>query len=66
MSEAEIITLRGDRLWGATEIANFAGVSEDTVRRWSCLTNCPIAKPGGRYFVTRTALLQWLTAKAAG
>jgi hypothetical protein len=67
MSESamEIITLRGDRLWGATEIAKFSGVSEDTVRRWSLLPDCPISKPSGRYFCTRTALMQWLTNKPA-
>lgn len=64
-SEApEIITLRGERLWGAPEIAQFAGVSDDTVRRWERIPDCPIYKPGGRYFSTRTALLSWMTKKA--
>ncbi|MFZ5690547.1 MAG: hypothetical protein ACOY5F_04770 [Pseudomonadota bacterium] len=59
----EIADWRSGRLWGATEIAAFAGVSCDTIRRWADLPDCPISKPHGRLFVTRADLLRWLKAK---
>jgi hypothetical protein len=53
------------KLWGATAIARFAGVSVETVYRWERLQDCPVTKPGGRYFAFRSALMTWLTAKDA-
>ena len=50
-------------LWGATAIARFAGVSVETVYRWERLQDCPVTKPGGRYFAFRSALMTWLTTK---
>lgn len=53
--------LEPDRpLWGLPLIAQIAGVSIDTVRRWHKDTDAPISKPGGRYFTTRRALMAWL------
>lgn len=56
--------LEPDRcLWGLPQIAQAAGVSVDTVRRWHRNTDAPISKPGGRYFSQRTALIRWLNAR---
>lgn len=56
--------LEPDRhLWGLPAIAQAAGVSIDTVRRWHCSTDAPITKPGGRYFSTVWALKRWLSAR---
>lgn len=56
--------LEPDRhLWGLPEIAQAAGVSIDTAKRWYQKTDAPISKPGGRYFSTRAALLSWLHAR---
>lgn len=56
--------LNPDRhLWGLPAIANAAGVSIDTVRRWYDSTDAPITKPGGRYYSTRSAILNWLNAR---
>lgn len=53
------------KLWGAKAIADFATVSIDTVYRWERLPDCPITKPGGRYFALKTALAQWMVTKDA-
>lgn len=56
--------LEPDRqLWGLPEIAQAAGVSIDTVRRWYRGTDAPISKPGGRYYSTRNAMRGWLNAR---
>ena len=47
-------------LWGATEIARFAGVSVDAVYPWAALAECAISQPGGRYFCLKSELLAWL------
>lgn len=52
-----------DRLWGAKQIAAFAGVCSDTIAAWEKLAGCPITKINGRYFVTKSALIAWLTTK---
>lgn len=56
---------RDQKLWGAKAIADFAEVSVDTVYRWEQLPDCPVSKPGGRYFALRTALSRWMLSKAA-
>jgi hypothetical protein len=60
---AEIAAWRDGKLWGATAIAKFATVSEDTVYRWEKLPDCPISKPAGRYFTTKGELMAWLRNK---
>jgi excisionase family DNA binding protein len=56
-------TMQGDKLWGATEIARFLGVSVETVYAWSGDREIPIYKPGGRYFALRSELRTWLRQK---
>ena len=67
MSEKQlIITDRSwsvERIWGASEIAKFAGVSVDTVYRWETLPDCPITKTAGRYFALKTPLVNWICEK---
>jgi hypothetical protein len=59
----EVDAWRRDRLWGAALIASVAGVSEDTAKRWSEDSTCPIRKVGGRYFCRRSDLIRWMTKK---
>lgn len=54
---------RSNRIWGAKEIAHFAGVCTDTIRNWAKLPDCPITQINGRYFVLKSALMAWLTRK---
>lgn len=63
MSETEIISLRGDRLWGASEISAFLGVSVETVYTWAADPDVPIYKPGSRYFAIKSELRDWLRSK---
>jgi hypothetical protein len=62
---SELQAWRDGRLWGAKRIAGIAGVSVDTIPRWADLPDCPIKRIGGRYFVLRTSLVDWLTTKDA-
>ena len=50
------------KLWGLPAIAQVLGVSVDTARRWAKdpARHLPVTRPGGRYFATRTELMQWL------
>ena len=59
----EIAAWRDGRLWGKPAIAKFAGVSIDTVARWSTIPGCPISRPGGTYFAVRGELELWLRSK---
>jgi hypothetical protein len=66
MIEGVIITdasWRIERIWGAAAIAKFAGVSVDTIYRWERIEDCPITRPGGRYFSMRTPLAKWMLTK---
>ncbi len=60
----QIADWRDHKLWGAPAIAQFAGVSEETIPNWAALPDCPISKCAGRYFTTRGALQTWMTRKA--
>lgn len=57
------INLREEALWGAAAIARLARCSVDLIYDWEKLPDCPISKPGGRYFVLKTVFIRWLTAK---
>ncbi|KIZ41439.1 MULTISPECIES: hypothetical protein [Rhodopseudomonas] len=58
-------SLRGEKLWGAPSIAQFMGLSCDTVYKLSDDPDCPIYRPPGtnRLFATRSELLVWLRTK---
>lgn len=59
----EILSLRGERLWGATEISAYLGISVETVYAWAADPRCPIYKPGRRYFALKSELRGWLRSK---
>ena len=63
MSNQSPITLRGERLWGASEISAFLGVSVETVYSWAADPDVPIYKPGSRYFAIKSELCDWLRSK---
>lgn len=49
-----------ERIWGFKSIADFAGVSERTARRWARMPGSPIYRVQGRYFAMRTELDRWM------
>lgn len=51
------------KLWGAETIAGFLGVSAHTVYELAKDPDCPIFKPGGRYFAVKSELSSWLRTK---
>jgi len=53
-----------EKLWGAPSIAAALGVSVSTVYRFALETDCPIHRPGGRYFAYRSELENWLRSAA--
>lgn len=53
-----------EKLWGAPAIAQALGVSVATVYRFAFETDCPIYRPGGRYFAYRSELENWLRTAA--
>jgi excisionase family DNA binding protein len=55
---------RPEKLWGAPAIAAALGVSVATVYRFASETDCPITRPGGRYFAYRSELENWLRSAA--
>jgi hypothetical protein len=62
---AEIAAWRAGKLWGASMIAAFLGVSESWVYDLAKDPNCPIYKPSGRYFALKSELIEWLRTKPA-
>lgn len=58
-----ILIGRPEKLWGAPAIAQALGVSVATVYRFASHTDCPITRPGGRYFAYRHELDRWLRTK---
>lgn len=65
MTEIKIpeTSLVAERLWGASEIGSFLGVSVDTVYEWALDPDVPIYKPGSRYFAIKSELARWLRTK---
>lgn len=59
-----ILVGKPERLWGAPAIAQALGVSVATVYRFAAETDCPIYRPGGRYFAYRSELENWLRSAA--
>lgn len=59
----DALTRKPEKLWGAPAIARALGVSVDTVYRFTTETNCPIYRPGARYFAYRSELEAWLRSK---
>lgn len=59
-----ILIGKPERLWGAPAIAQALGVSVATVYRFASETDCPISRPGGRYFAYRSELENWLRSAA--
>ena len=55
-------SLAAERLWGASAIAEFAGVSVDTVYLWY-RRGAPIFKPSGQYFALRSELFRWMRSR---
>ena len=62
-AQSKIVSLRCERLWGASEIAAFLGVSVETVYAWAADPAVPIYKPGSRYFAIKSELRDWLRSK---
>ena len=57
----EANNLVGEKLWGAAAIAQYCGVSEQTIRRkWSKLADCPISKPHGQFFAEKKEIRDWM------
>lgn len=58
------VNLREEAVWGAKHIARLARCSVDQIYDWARLPDCPITQPDGkRYFVLKSAMVRWLTAK---
>ncbi len=57
------INLREESVWGARNIAYLAGCSVDFIYTMANDPDCPISKPGGRYFTLKTPFIRYLTAK---
>lgn len=57
--------LRGEKLWGAASIAQFTGLSTDTVYRLADDPGVPIYRPpgAGMLFALKTELITWLRTK---
>lgn len=53
----------GAKIWGASAIAGYLGVSVDTVYRLAQEPDCPITRPSGRYFAYQRELNAWLRTK---
>lgn len=62
--DATMQAAKPEKLWGAPAIAAALGVSVATVYRFSFETDCPISRPGGRYFAYRSELENWLRTAA--
>lgn len=62
--DATVQVSKPERLWGAPAIAAALGVSVATVYRFALETDCPIYRPGGRYFAYRAELESWLRSAA--
>ncbi|MGB3831208.1 MAG: helix-turn-helix domain-containing protein [Mesorhizobium sp.] len=52
-----------EKLWGAPAIAAALGVSVDTIYTLAKREDCPIYRPGGRYFAMRSDLEKWMRTK---
>lgn len=64
--DAVVRPSKPERLWGAPEIAQMLGVSENTVRNWARDPAVPIYAPRrGTYFAYRSELENWLRKKPA-
>lgn len=59
-----IVGPKPEKLWGAPAIAQALGVSVGTVYRFASDTDCPITRPGGKYFAYRSELENWLRSAA--
>lgn len=57
------IDMAKEALWGARAIAKFLRLSVDAVYDLALDPQCPIFRPSGRYFATRSELMRWLHTK---
>lgn len=58
-------SMYGDKIWGAPAIAQYLGVSVDTVYSLAVEKDVPVYKPGARYFALKSELRTWLRRKPA-
>lgn len=59
-----IVVSKPEKIWGAPAIAQALGLSVATIYRLADAGECPIYRPGGRYFAYRSELENWLRSAA--